>query len=187
MKVTPTALDEVLLIEPSVFGDQRGFFMETYQDARYRDAGVACRFVQDNASFSARGVLRGLHLQHPTAQDKLVSVVQGEVFDVAVDLRIGSPRFGQWIGETLSSENKRQLFIPKGFAHGFCVTSETALFTYKCSDYYAPDHELSIRWDDPDIGIDWPMADVSVSEKDKAGTLLKDLGPDDLPGLDTYG
>lgn len=187
MKVTPTALEEVLLIEPQVFGDDRGFFMETYQDVRYREAGIGCRFVQDNLSFSGRGVLRGLHLQHPAAQDKLVSVMQGEVFDVAVDVRLGSPNFGRWIGEALSAENKRQLFIPKGFAHGFCVTSETALFIYKCSDYYAPDHELSIRWDDPDIGIAWPLDDVSVSDKDKAGALLRDLRPDELPELGTYG
>ena len=187
MKVRSTELDGVVVIEPAVFGDDRGYFLETYQKNRYGDAGIGCDFVQDNASFSAKGVLRGLHLQHPDAQDKLVSVPLGAVFDVAVDVRSGSPTFGRLVGEVLSDENKSQLFVPKGFAHGFCVLSDHALFTYKCSDYYAPDQELSIRWDDPDIGIKWPLADIQVSPKDAAGAFLRDLGADDLPAFATNG
>ena len=173
MIVKPTSLEDVLLVEPVRHGDARGYFQETYQEDRYRAAGINCRFVQDNLSFSERGVLRGLHLQHPKGQDKLVSVMQGEVFDVAVDVRYGSPTFGEWVGERLSAENGRQLFVPKGFAHGYCVTSDTALFAYKCSEIYAPDCEVSIRWDDPDIGIDWPVTEPILSARDAALPLLR--------------
>lgn len=181
MKVLATRLPGVLLIEPEVFGDTRGFFMEIWQDRRYARAGIVGTFVQDNMSFSGRGVLRGLHLQHPRLQGKLVHVLQGEVFDVAVDMRRGSPTFGQWMGEYLSADNKRQLWIPPGFAHGFCVTSETALFAYKCTDYYYPEDELSIRWDDPEIGIQWPIAEVSLSPKDRNAPLLSDVSEGGLP------
>lgn len=184
MQVTPTALKEVLLIEPDVFGDDRGYFLETYQQDRYADAGVDCIFVQDNASSSSKNVLRGLHLQYPRGQDKLIWVPHGTVFDVAVDVRWGSPTFGQWAGGVFSNENRRQLFIPKGFAHGFCVLSDDALITYKCSAYYAPGEELLIRWDDPDIGIDWPLDQPILSAKDAKGAFLRDLGPEDLPHFD---
>lgn len=183
MKVLPTRLPGVLLIEPKAFGDERGFFMETWQARRYADAGIAQEFVQDNMSFSLRGVLRGLHLQHPRAQGKLVYTPQGEVFDVAVDVRRGSPTFGRWVGEYLSSDNKRQLWIPAGFAHGFCVVSEKALLAYKCTDFYHPEDELSIRWDDPAIGIDWPLAPVSLSPKDVAAPLLSEVPDGGLPAF----
>lgn len=167
MTVIETPLAGVLLIEPRVFGDARGFFCETYQAARYAEAGIAARFVQDNVSRSGRGTLRGLHFQAPPhAQAKLVSVLDGAVFDVAVDLRAGSPTVGQWFGADLSAGNMRQMFVPEGFAHGFVVTSETALFSYKCSGVYAPHAEGSIRWDDPDLAIGWPVADPVLSAKD---------------------
>ena len=184
MNVVETALNGVLRIEPDVFGDQRGYFLETYQRQRYAEAGVACSFVQDNASASVKGVLRGLHLQHPTGQDKLIWVPSGAVFDVAVDVRRGSPTFGQWTGAELSDTNKHQLFIPRGFAHGFCVLSEQAILAYKCSAYYAPGEELSIRWDDPDIGIEWPTAAPTLSAKDEKGVWLKDLPQDQLPAFE---
>jgi dTDP-4-dehydrorhamnose 3,5-epimerase len=171
----PTDLPGVVILEPRVFGDPRGYFFETYNQARYREAGVAETFVQDNLSFSAHGVLRGLHFQNPHAQAKLVSVLQGEVYDVAVDIRVGSPTFGKFVGVILSGENKRQLYIPQGFAHGFCVTSETALFTYKCSDVYAPEHEGGIAWNDPDIGIRWPIDRPNLSAKDQKYPRLKEL------------
>ena len=176
MKVTPTSLPEVLLVEPDVFGDPRGFFLETWARERYAAIGIPCEFVQDNLSRSSRGVLRGMHLQNPFGQDKLVSVVSGEVFDVAVDLRVGSPGFGRWVGVTLSSENKHQLFIPAGFAHGFCVTSDDAIFAYKCSDRYHPETELGFIWNDPDVGIAWPLTGpVSLSKKDAAYPRLAEI------------
>lgn len=175
MNVAPTSLPEVLLVEPKLFGDRRGYFFESFNAGRYADHGIASTFVQDNVSFSRGGVLRGLHLQNPHAQDKLVYVLDGEVFDVAVDMRAGSPRFGRWAGERLSGENARQLFIPAGFAHGFCVLSETVLFAYKCSDFYAPGCEVTIAWNDPDIGIAWPLAEPSLSEKDQRGVRLREL------------
>ena len=175
MTVTETALPGVLLIEPRVFRDPRGFFLETWNADRYRDAGIAGPFVQDNASRSARGVLRGLHVQNPYAQGKLVGVLDGAVFDVAVDVRAGSPTFGRWVGYELSAENGRQLWVPPGFAHGFVVASETALFTYKCTDRYAPEHEFSVAWDDPDLGIDWPLEAPSLSAKDAAAPRLRDV------------
>lgn len=181
MKVERTSLDGVLLIEPASFADARGVFVETFQSRRYAAAGIDDVFVQDNASFSEFGVLRGLHLQHPHGQAKLVYVLQGAVFDVAVDLRVGSPGFGQWLGLELSAENKRQLFIPSGFAHGFCVTSDTALLAYKCTDFYSPASELSIAWNDPFFGIAWPVPQPSLSAKDKAAPCLKEIDAARLP------
>jgi dTDP-4-dehydrorhamnose 3,5-epimerase len=181
MKVTETELPGILLIEPKVFGDARGFFMETWSRSRYAEAGIPVDFVQDNISLSQRGVLRGLHFQKPNTQGKLVYVLQGEVFDVAVDIRVGSPHFGRWVGVTLSEDNKRQLYIPPGFAHGFCVTSEEVLFAYKCTDVYNPAAEGTVRWDDPDIGIAWPVNATQVSDKDRVGPLLRDLPPQRLP------
>ncbi|TCL36073.1 dTDP-4-dehydrorhamnose 3,5-epimerase [Anaerospora hongkongensis] len=181
MNVIETNLPGVIIIEPKVFGDTRGYFFETWQQARYEAIGIKEKFVQDNVSFSARGVLRGLHYQKPNTQGKLVSVLQGEVFDVAVDIRVGSPNFGQWTGVLLSGENHRQLWVPPGFAHGFCVTSETAYFSYKCTDVYAPQAEGGIIWNDPDIDIEWPLVDVVLSDKDKVYTKLKELAADKLP------
>ncbi|MBS3975471.1 MAG: dTDP-4-dehydrorhamnose 3,5-epimerase [Syntrophomonadaceae bacterium] len=181
MKTIATKLPGVLVIEPPVFGDARGFFMETWNQKRYAEAGLPASFVQDNLSFSKLGTLRGLHFQHPNAQGKLVYVLQGEVFDVAVDIRTGSPTFGQWVGVTLSAANKRQLYIPEGFAHGFCVTSETALFAYKCTDFYNPATEGGIAWDDPDLGIPWPDSKPILSEKDRNYPRLKELPPERLP------
>lgn len=187
MRVIETELPGVLIVEPRVFGDERGFFLETWQQERYAAAGIPARMVQDNQSFSRRGVLRGLHIQHPQAQGKLVQVFQGEVFDVAVDLRRGSPSFGRWVGVTLSGEDKRQLWIPPGFAHGFLVTSETALFAYKCSDYYHPETELSLRWDDPEIGIRWPLQDPpELSKKDQEAPTLAQVPTERLPTIEDY-
>lgn len=184
MKVTPTPLKEVLLIEPQVFGDARGFFLETFQRRRYAEAGIGVDFVQDNISFSQKGILRGLHYQHPQGQAKLVQVLEGEVFDVAVDIRRGSPTFGQWTGATLSSKTRQQLYIPPGFAHGFCVLSPTALFMYKCSDYYAPQNEGGIRWNDPALNIQWPVTEPILSEKDKEYPLLKQIPIQRLPSYE---
>lgn len=175
MKVLNTPLDGLLLIEPKVFGDERGFFMETWQRDRYREAGIERDFVQDNHSRSRQGILRGLHYQIRQPQGKLVRVSCGEVFDVAVDLRRASPTFGQWYGAVLSEANQQQMWVPPGFAHGFYVLSESADFQYKCTDYYAPQHERTIRWDDPDIGIDWPLVDGQpplLSDKDREGLPL---------------
>jgi len=172
MKVTPTKLAGVLIIEPRVFGDERGFFFESFNQRAFDEAvGAHVDFVQDNHSKSSRNVLRGLHYQlPPKAQGKLVRVVQGEVFDVAVDLRKDSPTFGQWVGEILSAENKKQLWIPAGFAHGFLTLSDTAEFLYKTTDYYSPEHERCIRWDDADVGVEWPLSmPPLVSGKDAQG------------------
>lgn len=176
MKVIPTKIPDVLLIESSVFGDDRGFFLESFNEKRFADVtGKTVKFVQDNHSKSARGVLRGLHYQIQQPQGKLVRVVAGEVFDVAVDLRKSSPTFGQWVGAILSAENKRQMWIPEGFAHGFVVTSDTAEFLYKTTDYWAPEHERCIAWNDPAIGIDWPVNGAPIlSAKDQKGLLLAD-------------
>lgn len=181
MKVLTCRIPGLLIIEPAVYGDERGFFMETYSRDRYSEAGLPSEFVQDNVSLSAQGILRGLHLQHPHDQGKLCSVLDGEVFDVAVDVRVGSPTFGRWEGTTLSSQNKRQFYIPPGFAHGFCVLSERALFSYKCTDLYSAPSELGIAWDDPDIGIDWPIDAPQLSEKDAKNPRLKDIAPVALP------
>jgi len=176
MKITPLAIPDVVLIEPDVFSDARGDFFESYNAARLRAAlGRDPAFVQDNQSRSVRHVVRGLHYQIRQPQAKLVRVVAGEVFDVAVDLRRASPTFGQWAGALLSAENKRQLWVPEGFAHGFMVLSEVAETLYKATDYYAPAHERCVRWDDPDIGIAWPQqGEVIVSEKDRRGVALRD-------------
>jgi len=175
VKVNRTKLAGVLMIEPDVFEDDRGFFLESYNRTKFREQGIMVDFVQDNHSKSSRGVLRGLHYQVQKGQDKLVWVVQGEVFDVAVDLRKGSPTFGQWVGHTLSAANKRQLFVPIGFAHGFCVTSETAEFVYKCSDFYHPEDEGGLIWNDPEVGIDWPVKEPILSGKDKGYPGLRDI------------
>jgi dTDP-4-dehydrorhamnose 3,5-epimerase len=184
MEVLTTDLPEVLLIRPRLFQDPRGLFFEAYQLRRYTDSGVQATFVQDNVSFSTKGVLRGLHYQLGHPQDKLIAVLQGRILDVAVDIRRGSPRFGRWAAVVLSSDDHAQLFIPKGFAHGFCVLSETATVLYKCSDYYAPAEERGIRWDCPGLAIDWPTEDPLVSEKDLALPTLKDMAPDELPSYE---
>lgn len=181
MKAEATTLPGVLLITPDVFGDSRGCFFETWNRQRYAAAGLDAQFVQDNVSLSRRGILRGLHFQNPQGQGKLVQALQGEVFDVAVDIRRGSPTFGRWYGCTLSDQNRLQLYVPAGFAHGFCVTSETALFAYKCTDFYNPQTEFSLRWDDPGIGIDWPVREPELSGKDAAGWLLADFPSAHLP------
>lgn len=171
MKFIPTRIPEVVLIEPQVFGDERGFFMETWHAQKFADAGLPSQFVQDNHSKSARGILRGLHYQIQQPQGKLVRVVSGEVYDVAVDLRRNSPSFGQWVGELLSADNKRMLWVPPGFAHGFYVTSESAEFVYKCTDFYAPQHEHALRWDCSELAIDWPLVNAKpplLSAKDAA-------------------
>lgn len=155
--------------------------MEAWHQARYAEYGLPARFVQDNVSLSQRGALRGLHFQHPNAQGKLVYVLHGEVFDVVADVRLGSPTFGRWEGVVLSAENRRQLYIPEGFAHGFCVTSDSALFVYKCTDFYAPQAERGVRWDDPDLGIVWPVREPLLSAKDTAHPRLKDIPPEWLP------
>ena len=183
MNVLQTDLPGVLIIEPKVFPDPRGFFMESYNREKYIAAGIPLDFVQDNLSFSARGVLRGLHYQKPHAQGKLVYVLQGEVWDVAVDIRYNSPHFGQWTAVSLSADNKRQFYIPPGFAHGFCVLSETALFTYKCTDSYHPECDAGVRWDDPSIGITWPTEQPLLSEKDRNQPLLRDIPQERLPNL----
>ncbi|MBU0674698.1 MAG: dTDP-4-dehydrorhamnose 3,5-epimerase [Proteobacteria bacterium] len=174
----PLAIPDVVLITPRVFGDDRGFFMETWQARTFAEAGLDVNFVQDNHSRSRQGILRGLHYQFNHPQGKLIRVVSGEVFDVAVDLRRGSPSFGGWVGEILSAENKRMLWVPPGFAHGFYVVSDTADFVYKCTDYYAPQDERAIRWDDPDLAIAWPLVNNQpplLSEKDQAASWLRDV------------
>ena len=181
MNVIETDLPGILILEPRVFGDERGFFMESWNGRRYEELGIPNSFVQDNLSFSARGVLRGLHFQNPRAQGKLVSVLRGEVFDVAVDIRTGSPTFGRWTGATLSAENKRQFWVPPDFAHGFVVTSEDALFSYKCTDYYAPEHDGSILWNDPEIGIRWPVENPTLSGKDVSAPPLSGMPKGSLP------
>ena len=176
MRILETSLSDVKIIEPTVFGDERGFFMETWSQRAFAEHGIEQNFVQDNHSRSARGVLRGMHYQNKHPQGKLVRVTQGEVFDVAVDMRKSSPQFGQWVGVELSDKNKRQLWVPPGFAHGFQVLSETADFQYKCTDIYAPEYERSLIWNDPDVGIDWPLNDLTpqLADKDKAGLLFNE-------------
>ena len=175
MIVTPTAIPDVLLIEPKVFGDSRGFFFESWNAKAFAEAGVPATFVQDNHSRSPRGVLRGLHYQIRQPQGKLVRVAGGEVFDVAVDLRRASPTFGRWVGERLSADNKRMLWVPPGFGHGFLVLSESADFLYKTTDYYAPEHERVIAWNDPDLAIAWPFAGTpTLSGRDAAGARFRD-------------
>jgi len=179
MKVIDTAISGVKILEPNVFGDERGFFMETWQRRTMADLGLDADFVQDNHSRSSRGILRGLHLQKVQTQGKLVRVVRGEVFDVAVDLRLDSATYGQWAGVMLSEANKRLFWVPEGFAHGFVVTSHEAEFLYKCTDYYAPEHEVSIAWNDPILSIDWPIpkGDVpQLSAKDCNGVAFESIG-----------
>lgn len=176
MKIIDTKIPDVKIIEPAVFGDERGFFMETWQQEKFEELVAKRTFVQDNHSKSKRGILRGLHYQTENTQGKLVRVISGEVYDVAVDIREGSPTFGQWVGVYLSAENKHQLWVPEGFAHGFFVTSEEAEFVYKCTDYYNPQAEHSIVWNDPELDIEWPVenGEVILSAKDEAGKKLKD-------------
>jgi len=181
---TETSLPGVLLIEPMVFEDDRGFFLETYHAQKYKEIGLTQVFVQDNHSHSRRGTLRGLHYQLNHPQGKLVYVITGEIFDVVVDIRPGSPTFGRWLGTTLSAENKRQLFVPEGFAHGLCVLSETADVMYKCTDLYAPGDEYGILWSDPTIDIVWPMENPILSEKDAKNPTLKDVPEECLPLYD---
>ena len=178
MKVIPTAIPDVLIIEPKVFGDERGFFFESFNSLAFSQAtGLTHNFVQDNHSRSGRGVLRGLHYQFKQPQGKLVRVVRGAVFDVAVDIRKSSPTFGKWVGVELTEQNHRQLWVPPGLAHGFLVTSESADFLYKTTDYYAPEHERCLLWNDPAIGIEWPLdSEPQLSAKDKVGQRLADAG-----------
>jgi dTDP-4-dehydrorhamnose 3,5-epimerase len=182
LEIIETSLPGVLIIKPRVFADPRGFFMETYRENVLAAAGITDRFVQDNHSHSSRGVLRGLHYQLCTAQAKLCRVVQGEVLDIAVDIRVGSPTFGKWMSVLLSGENRLQLYIPKGFAHGFVVRSETADFLYKCSDYYDSSDDRGVLWNDPEIGIDWQTPSPVLSEKDRRYLPLAQIPRDQLPG-----
>ena len=175
MKVTPTELPEILLIEPKVHGDSRGFFVESFHAHRYAEVGIRGPFVQDNLSRSVRGTLRGLHFQEPKAQGKLVQVLRGTVWDVAVDVRRGSPRFGRWVAVELSESPVRQLWIPPGFAHGFCVLSDSADFFYKCTELYAPEAERAVAWNDPRLAIPWPLPEPLLSAKDRAAPRLEDV------------
>ncbi|MEA3226339.1 MAG: dTDP-4-dehydrorhamnose 3,5-epimerase, partial [Planctomycetota bacterium] len=180
MNVIETKLPGVLVLEPDVFGDERGFFLETWSATRYEDAGIPGPFVQDNAAFSRKGILRGLHFQYPQSQGKLVQILSGEVVDVAVDIRVGSPTFGQSVSALLSETNHKQMYVPPGFAHGYCVTSETALFSYKCTDFYNPATEGGIIWNDPDLGIGWPIDKPVLSPRDTGYRRLKDIPRDKL-------
>ncbi|HEG44481.1 MAG TPA: dTDP-4-dehydrorhamnose 3,5-epimerase [Phycisphaerales bacterium] len=181
MNIIETDLPGVIIFEPKVFSDSRGSFIETWSKQRYEDAGINAAFVQDNVSYSTRGVLRGLHYQHPHQQGKLIQVLKGEVFDVAVDIRLDSATFGKWASAIISEDNHRQIYIPPGFAHGFCVLSDEAVFSYKCTDYYNGPCEGGIRWDDPDIAIDWPIPGPSVSPKDATLANLSEISEDKLP------
>jgi dTDP-4-dehydrorhamnose 3,5-epimerase len=181
MKMRHTSLQGVFIIEPQMSVDERGFMMETYHQRRYAKSGINCNFVQDNLSRSIRGTLRGLHFQLKQAQAKLIQVIEGIIFDVALDIRRGSPYFGQWTSVHLSDENKRQLFLPEGFAHGFCVLSESAQVLYKCTDYYAAEDEGGVLWSDPTLAIDWPISQPLLSEKDSQLPYLADIPPERLP------
>jgi dTDP-4-dehydrorhamnose 3,5-epimerase len=181
MQVETTPIPGLLVIKPNSFGDRRGFFLETYQQERYRAAGIDAPFVQDNQSRSLRGALRGLHYQRRRPQGKLVYVTRGRIWDVVVDIRRGSPAFGQWYGQELDDRRHHQVYAPPGVAHGFCVLSDEADFFYKCTDYYQPELEMAVRWDDPDLAIAWPMKDPVLSDKDLAAPLLKDIPLDYLP------
>lgn len=175
MRLTPTRIKDVVLVEPDVYKDARGFFLESYHFQKYSETGLKARFVQDNHSRSSQGTLRGLHAQLRKPQGKLIRVVQGEVFDVAVDARPGSPSFGQWVGESLSADNFRQLYIPPGFFHGFCVTGAYAEVEYKCTDFYDASDEIGVRWDDPDLKIQWPLTHPVLSEKDKKLPAFREI------------
>jgi dTDP-4-dehydrorhamnose 3,5-epimerase len=181
MNIIKTQLPGVLILEPKVFPDDRGYFLETWNSKRYEQAGIPGPFVQDNISFSKKGILRGLHFQYPQSQGKLLQVLFGEVLDVVVDICVGSPTYGQWTGEVLSDSNHRQMYVPPGFAHGYCVTSEAAIFSYKCTDFYNPATEHGIIWNDPAIGIEWPTDRPVLSPKDESYPTLEDLQPEFLP------
>lgn len=181
MRVVSTKLAEVKLFEPKVFGDRRGFFKETWSQRRYAEAGVQGTFVQDNVSRSVRGTLRGLHLQYPVEQGKLLYVLEGEIFDVAVDARVGSPSYAQWVGVELSADNHRQVWVPPGFLHGFCVLSDSALVLYKCTAPYDPPSEVGVAFDDPDIGVRWPVEEPVLSDRDRAHPKLRDIDPARFP------
>lgn len=181
MKVHDTKLQGVLIIEPRVFSDNRGVFFESWNQNRYRDLGLPSNFVQDNISISQKGVLRGLHFQQPKGQGKLVQVLEGEIFDVAVDLRVGSPTFKQWIGVNLSAKNHHQLWIPEGFAHGFCVMGDRAMVSYKTSEFYYPENEVTVLWNDPELRIDWPISSATLSSKDLKGLALSEIPQNKLP------
>ncbi len=180
MNVLPTDLEGVYIIEPAVFGDHRGFFMETHNQQQYRDNNIDRTFVQDNLSYSSRNTLRGLHYQLPQSQAKLIQVITGEIYDVAVDIRKGSPTFGNWVGVHLSGENHRQIFLSEGFAHGFCVLSETAHVLYKCTDFYSPENEKGVLWSDPDLSIDWPVREPVLSAKDEKYPCLSEIPSEHL-------
>ncbi len=185
MKVTPSAVPDALIIEPKVIGDTRGYFLETWQQERYARHGIPTEFVQDNLASSTKGVLRGLHLQYPYGQGKLVQVLSGRVFDVAVDVRRGSPWFGRWAGVLLDGESKLQFWVPDGFAHGYYVMSDVAVFAYKCTELYHPETELSLLWNDPRVGIEWPLdGEPRLSDKDRTGLLLQDVETERLPGYE---
>lgn len=184
MKVIETSLPGVLIVEPQVFKDPRGYFYESYNEAKYIKAGIRANFVQTNVSQSAKGVLRGLHYQWPNPQGKLVSVLEGEVYDVAVDIRRGSPTFGQWMSAMLTADNHRHLWIPEGFAHGFCVLSERATFTYQCTTLYDGATDAAICWNDAQIGVDWPISQPLISDKDAKAPLLANVPVDRLPTFD---
>lgn len=181
MKISETKLTGILIFEPAVFSDDRGFFLETWSRQRYYDAGITAAFVQDNVSVSKKGTLRGLHFQHPQGQGKLVQVLTGRVFDVAVDIRLDSPTFAKSVSVILSESNHKQVYIPPGFAHGFCVLSDTAIFSYKCTDYYNASAEGGVIWNDPDLGIDWPIDSPVLSTKDTGYPRLKDIPHERLP------
>ncbi|MEO8071117.1 MAG: dTDP-4-dehydrorhamnose 3,5-epimerase [Acidobacteriota bacterium] len=181
LHATSTAIADVLVIEPAVYGDARGYFFECWHSERYAELGLPARFVQDNVSRSVQGTLRGLHLQEPFGQGKLVQVLDGEIFDVAVDVRRGSPTFGRWAGERLSSDNHRQMYVPPGLAHGFCVLSASALVSYKCTELYHPETEISILWNDEAVGVKWPISSPILSKKDASGIMLADVPQDKLP------
>jgi dTDP-4-dehydrorhamnose 3,5-epimerase len=181
MKAKTAAFQKVLVVEPDAFPDKRGYFMETYHQEKYQQLGITKDFVQDNLSYSGRGTLRGLHYQHPHGQAKLVQVIRGEIVDAVVEIRWGSPTFGKWMAVNLSDENKRQLYVPEGFAHGFCVLSDTALVYYKCNDFYAPDSEGGILWCDPSVGINWPISDPLLSDKARTYPCLNDVRISRLP------
>jgi len=183
MKLIETGIPGLLVVEPVVRRDSRGFFKESWHSVRYGAAGLPDSFVQWNVSRSCSGVIRGLHYQHPQAQGKLVEVLEGRVFDVAVDIRSDSPTFLQWAGVELSAENHRQLYVPEGFAHGFCVTGDSALLAYLCTSHFNAEHDAVVAWDDPDIGIDWPLAPESLSAKDRDAPRLKDISIEDLPRM----
>ena len=177
MKITKGSLNGVYHLEPRVYEDARGYFFESFHQIKFRNCGIDLNFVQDNQSFSTKGTLRGLHFQNPVAQGKLIRVLHGEIFDVAVDIRQGSPTFGRWESQVLSARNKRQMLVPIGFAHGFQVLSETAEILYKCSDFYSPSHDHGILWSDPELAIDWPLDNPVLSEKDRTQPKLSEIDP----------